>query len=93
MPRPRKQRICCCPRRAGFETVYKPAGEPLKELEIVTLEHDELEALHLCDGEGKNQEEAGLSMGVSRGTVQRLLSSARKKVASALAGGKAIAMR
>ena len=72
--------------------MYKPAGTPLKDLEIVKLAHDELEALHLCDGEGKTQEEAGACMGVSRGTVQRLLSSARAKVAQALVGQKALAI-
>lgn len=61
-------------------------------MEIIQLAHDELEALHLCDGEGKNQEEAGACMGVSRGTVQRLLASARHKVARALVGQKALAI-
>ena len=92
MPRPRKPRICLCPHRAGYTAVFKPAGTPLKDLEIIQLAHDELEALHLCDGEGKTQEEAGASMGVSRGTVQRLLSSARGKVARALVGQKALAI-
>ena len=92
MPRPRKPRICLCPHRAGYTAVFKPAGTPLKDLEIIQLAHDELEALHLCDGEGKTQEEAGASMGVSRGTVQRLLASARCKVANALVGQKALAI-
>ncbi|WP_243373469.1 sigma factor-like helix-turn-helix DNA-binding protein [Geotalea sp. SG265] len=39
-----------------------------------------MEALHLCDGEGKTLEHAGACMEVSRGTVQRLLVSVRKKV-------------
>jgi uncharacterized protein len=92
MPRPRKPRICACPHRAGYTAVYKPAGTPLKDLEVIQLAHDELEALHLCDGEGKNQEEAGASMGVSRGTVQRLLANARGKVARALVQQKALAI-
>ncbi len=92
MPRPRKPRTCICPHRAGFAAVFKPAGTPLKEMEIIKLDHDELDALHLCDGEGKTQQEAGISMGVSRGTVQRLLSSARRKVAEALVNEKALAV-
>jgi uncharacterized protein len=64
----------------------------LKDMEIIKLAHDELETLHLCDGEGKTQEEAGICMGVSRGTVQRLLASARRKVAQALVGQKALAV-
>jgi uncharacterized protein len=92
MPRPRKPRICLCPHRAGYSSVFKPAGTPLKDLEVIKLAHDELESLHLCDGEGKTQEEAGACMGVSRGTVQRLLTSARWKVARALVGQKALAI-
>lgn len=59
---------------------------------MIHLAYDELEALHLCDGEGKKQLEAGECMGVSRGTVQRLLASARRKVAQALVGPKALAI-
>jgi uncharacterized protein len=61
-------------------------------MEVIQLAHDELESLHLCDGEGKTQEEAGVCMGVSRGTVQRLLASARCKVARALVEQKALAI-
>lgn len=60
------------------------------DLETIQLAHDELETLHLCDGEGKTQQEAGVCMGVSRGTIQRLLTSARGKVARALVGQKAL---
>ncbi len=61
-------------------------------MEIINIAQDELETLHLCDGEGKTQEEAGSCMGISRGTVQRLLASARHKVARALVGKKALAI-
>jgi len=61
-------------------------------MDIIHLAHDELESLHLCDGEGKSQIEAGACMGVSRGTVQRLLAGARCKVARALVGQKALAI-
>jgi len=92
VPRPRKPRTCICPHRAGFSAVFKPAGTPLKDMELIKLAHDELDALHLCDGRGLTQEEAGTEMGVSRGTVQRLLAAARRKVAEALAGQKALAI-
>lgn len=81
MPRPKKYRHCEC--RAHGQ-VFKPAGLPLIEIEQIQLYRDELEALRLCDLEGFIQEQAGLHMGVSRGTVQRLLVAARKKVARAL---------
>ena len=43
-----------------------------------------MEAIRLCDMEGKNQIEASESMQISRGTVQRLLRSGRKKIVDAL---------
>jgi len=92
MARPRKPRQCSCPHRAACAAVFKPAGTPLGELEVVILYHDELESLHLCDGEGMTQADAGVCMGVSRGTVQRLLSEARRKVADALVQQKALAL-
>lgn len=88
-PRPKKPRTCC-PHRAPGSLVFKPAGTPLKEIEQVILERDELEALRLCDGEGFSQQDAGEKMGISRGTVQRLVSSGRKKIIEALLGGLAL---
>jgi predicted DNA-binding protein (UPF0251 family) len=62
----------------------------MSDVERVSLSLDELEALKLCDLDDMTQEEAGARMGVSRGTIQRILSLARKKVAMALVKGKAI---
>lgn len=92
-PRPRKHRRCTCPFRRDAELVFKPAGTPLRDLEQIPLGRDELEALVLCDRDGLTQELAGDRMGVSRGTVQRLLSQARRKVAVALAEGNALVVR
>jgi len=92
-PRPRKLRRCSCPLRGEADLVFKPAGTPLRELERVPVGRDEIEALVLCDRDGLTQEQAGERMGVSRGTVQRLLSSARRKVAGALGGGQALLVR
>jgi uncharacterized protein len=72
--------------------MFKPAGIPVDGLEVIQLGNDELEAFHLCDGEGLDQLNAGERMGVSRGTVQRLLASARNKVATALVQKKALAV-
>jgi len=56
---------CACPHRAAFSVVFKPTGTPLKGLEIIRLAPDGLDALHLCDGEGMTQEEAGIRLGDS----------------------------
>ena len=62
----------------------------MKDLAQELLAADELEALRLCDGLGLTQEEAGTRMGISRGTVQRLVSSARQKTINAIVSGKAL---
>lgn len=92
-PRPRKPRRCACAARWGSGLVYKPAGTPLRDLVQLGLQQDELEALRLCDADGLSQEQAGRRMGVSRGTVQRLVSSGRAKVARALSDGAALVLQ
>jgi predicted DNA-binding protein (UPF0251 family) len=62
----------------------------MSELEVVHLGLDELEAMRLCDLDDVDQETAGASMGVSRGTVQRLLRSGRSKVLRALLDSTAL---
>jgi len=71
---------------------FKPTGIPMTEIEHIPIYRDEIEALKLCDLDGLTQEEAGRKMGVSRGTVQRILSSARRKTAKAIAECKAIVL-
>lgn len=71
-------------------TVFKPAGEAAQNLEHETLTIEELEALRLKDLEGYEQQECADRMEVSRPTFQRVLSSAREKIARALVEGKAI---
>jgi len=81
------------PRKIIFDpnvTYFKPRAVPLSELEEESLEVDELEALRLCDFENLSQMKAAKKMGVSQSTLQRILTSARKKVAEALIKGKAI---
>ncbi len=60
------------------------------ELEEVILELDEFEAIRLSDFEGLTQEKAAEKMKVSQPTFNRILSSARRKIADALVNGKAI---
>jgi len=62
--------------------------QPTATGNTITIEPAELEALRLVDLEGYSQEQAGTQMGVSRGTIWRLVKSARKKVAQALTEGR-----
>lgn len=81
MPRPRKHRRC---RAFPGDRVWKPRSVPMDELDVIRLDLAELEAMRLCDMDGLTQEDAGLRMRVSRGTVQRLVASGREKVVRAL---------
>jgi len=83
-PRPRKHRHCHCRFGGEGDLVFKPAALPLKQLRQIKVDHDEIEAVYMCDGLGLTQEEAGRRMGVSRGTVQRLTASGRKKIIIAI---------
>ena len=84
------------PRRVFFDpnvTYFKPRAVPLAMLEEVDLSIDELEALRLCDFKNLEQTEAARKMKISQSTLQRILTSARQKVAQALIEGKAIKIR
>jgi len=85
MPRRFKHRNC---RHLDGDRNFKPSGIPSRELEKVEMKIDEFEALRLCDYDGLNQIEAGEAMGVSRGTVQRLLLSGRRKIVDVLLHSK-----
>jgi predicted DNA-binding protein (UPF0251 family) len=63
---------------------------PPKNLESVFIEFAEIEAFRLVDMEGLSQEEAGQRMSISRGTIWRLVQSARRKAAQALSEGRPI---
>ncbi len=87
MPRPRLRR------EVGFDpeaTYFKPRGVPMRSLETVALNMEEVEAMRLKNIEGLNQEEAAATMGTSQSTFQRILSSAYEKTTEALVKGKAI---
>ena len=87
MPRPVKcRRITFLP----DTNYFKPAGIPMRELEEVNISIEEAEALRLKDLEGLEQEQSAQRMSISRPTFQRVLASARKKLADALLHGKAI---
>lgn len=80
-------------RRVGFDAkadYFKPQGVPMRELEIVELTHEELEALRLKNIKDLEQKECAGKMNTSQSTFQRILSSAYKKVSQALVEGKGI---
>ncbi len=58
----------------------------------MSLTREEVEAMWLVDLKGDDQVRAARHMHTSQSTVQRLLTSARKKVADAILHGKAIAI-
>lgn len=87
MSRPQKSR------RVEFlpsATFFKPAGIPLRDLEEIGISVEEVEAIRLKDLEGLEQQQGAKKMNISRPTFQRILSSARKKLADALLNGKAM---
>jgi predicted DNA-binding protein (UPF0251 family) len=86
-PRCKKPRNCKCTFKGK---AFKPTCIPMAEVGKISMQREELEALKLCDLDDLTQAEAGKRMGVSRGTIQRTLAAARKKVAMALSRGKAI---
>lgn len=71
-------------------TYYKPAGIPLRELEEIDLSVEEFEALRLKDLEGLEQIQCAERMGIARTTFQRILYSARSKIAETLVRGNAL---
>jgi len=87
MPRPRLYRKIFFDPRITF---YKPQGVPLRNLEIVNLTLEECESLRLKNVEEFDQTKAAKKMGTSQSTFQRVLSSAQKKVSTAIVNGMAI---
>ena len=63
---------------------------PTRDPEPIFIEFAEVEAFRLVDMEGLSQEEAGQRMSISRGTIWRLVQSARMKTSQALSEGRPI---
>jgi len=62
----------------------------MKDIGVALLSLDQFEALRLCDLEDYDQSQAGEMMGVSRGTIQRLLYCGRSLIVEAILNNKAI---
>lgn len=87
MPRPKR-----C-RKVAFDPshrFFKPQGVPMSELDCQDLGLDELEALRIADLLGLSQTEGARMMNVSQPTFNRILSSARGKVATSLVNAHAL---
>jgi predicted DNA-binding protein (UPF0251 family) len=84
MPRRKRHRFV---HREPTVSVYKPAGVPAKELEEILVTVDEFEAIRLADYEGLNQREACTIMKISQPTFNRILASARNKIAKGIVDG------
>lgn len=86
-PRPKNiRKVNDMPVTAGF----KPIGLNGCCKNTIFLHFEEYEAIRLCDYEMKTQQEASVSMGVSRPTLSRIYVSARRKIAKALVRGVTI---
>ena len=62
----------------------------MRNLDEVSLTMEEMEAIRLKDFLGLDQVEAAKKMKTSQSTFQRILSSARRKVAKGLVKGQAL---
>lgn len=62
----------------------------MRELEVIELTVEELEALRLRNVRDLDQTESAKKMNTSQSTFQRILTSAEKKISQALIKGKAI---
>jgi hypothetical protein len=71
-------------------TYFKPAGVRMIDLEESILTVDEFEAVRLKDLGGLDEKTAAKKMNISQPTFNRLIASARKKIADAIVNGKAI---
>ncbi|WNO11516.1 DUF134 domain-containing protein [Teredinibacter sp. KSP-S5-2] len=87
MVRPKKGRRIGC--RPAF-SCFKPNGVPLSQLDSVSLQADELEAIRLADLLNLNHQQAADEMAVSRQTFGNIVARARHKVAQSLVEGMAL---
>lgn len=88
-----RPRLC---RRIKFKpsaTFFKPRGAPMRSLDVVELNSEEMEAMRLKNMKDLDQNECAEKMKTSQSTFQRILSSAYKKITEALVEGKAIEIK
>ncbi len=76
------------PRIKNEPLAKRMVPQPQRSEEPIIIDLAEAEVLRLVDLEGMYQEQAGEAMGISRGTIWRLLVSARKKVTQSIFEGR-----
>lgn len=87
MARPKKKRnICSLPNKNKFG----PLDIEKNKRDVLNMTIDEYETIRLIDYEGLTQEECSIQMDIARATVQRIYSSARKKLSKLLVSGKVL---
>ncbi len=87
MARPQKSRkLLSPPLMHGF----KPFGIALCPRESIDLQLEEYESIRLVNYEGLSQEDAAISMEVSRPTLTRIYNSGLNKIAKAFVEGRII---
>ena len=69
---------------------FKPQGIHMRDLDVVELTREELEAMRLKNIKELDQVECAKKMNTSQSTFQRILTSAYKKISQALIEGKII---
>ncbi len=72
---------------------FKPQGIPMRFLEEIAMELDEIEAIPRADLEGLYQVDAAARRGIPRQTFGNIIARAHKKVATALLCGKALRIK
>jgi len=87
MPRPKRCRNVAFDPEHRF---FKPQGVPMSRLDCRDIGLDELEALRIADLMGLSQSEGARMMNISQPTFNRILSSARNKVADSLVNAHAL---
>jgi len=73
-----------------YPKITKITPHPILSENQLVLTIAEYEAMRLIDLEGLNQEQAGILMKVSRGTIWRLLDSGREKIMKMVSEGMEI---
>ena len=77
-------------RELRFKPTFREFAPVGKSSNSITLLHEEIEAVYLMDYNNMYQEQAAVSMGISRTTLSRIINSAHTKIATALINGSTL---